>query len=916
MRESNRAVWGRLSPLLDRALDLDPAARHDLVASLRSDEPSVADALERLLAEHDRVAASDFLETAPFAPAAPMAGRSVGGYTLVRPLGAGGMGTVWLAARSDGRFEGHVALKFLNLSGLDDAARERFRREGTLLARLSHPNIARLFDAGVSDAGQPFLVLEHVEGTRIDRYADDHRLDVGARLTLLLQVADAVAHAHANLVVHRDLKPSNVLVDGSGRTKLLDFGIAALVDESSTASPSTLTLAAGAALTPEHAAPEQAAGGTVTTATDVYALGVLLYQMLTGRHPTMPGEGSSHSVILRALAECQPRRPSDVVSAFQAVDPDCRRILDARSTTRDRLARACKGDLDTIAAKALKKDSRERYQSVEALADDVRRHLKDEPIAARPDSFAYRSRKFVRRHRLGVAAMVAVVVSLSAGMYVANRERVKAEHRFGQVRALANRVLRLDSQIRLLPGSTAARHEVVAMAKDYLEALRPDAEADIDLALELAFAYYRLASAQGVPSTANLGLSSDAAESLGHAEALFDSVLARTPRHPTALLQSANVFEARMMLADNARRDEEALRHARRAVERVDLFLAGGQATDAQKFAAAQLLGNVALFHKNAGQYAEAIAYARRNIALVPAVDRADEIRAQSWSIIADAMRLSGDLDGALAAIRESRRLLEHVPASDAARIQARFNVLWREGLILGEEGRISLGRSDEAIVAFQGAFDLVEDWASKDTANAGSRVLVANAARELGELLRRRDPARALAAYDRALHRLGEVKDNPRARRSEVELLSGSSYPLRALGRSTEARQRLDDAFARLQQLETDLVNKIELGSETDTALRARADHLADTGDTARAIDTYRALHDRVSGTAAPRERLIDACSLSRLYEALSSLHRRAGEGELASDFDTRRLELWRHWNARLPGNAFVQAQLAARVQ
>ena len=428
-----------------------------------------------------------------------MAGRSVGGYTLVRPLGAGGMGTVWLAERSDGRFEGHVALKFLNLSGLDDAARERFRREGTLLARLSHPNIARLFDAGVSDAGQPFLVLEHVEGTRIDRYADDHGLGVGARLTLLLQVADAVAHAHANLVVHRDLKPSNVLVDGSGRTKLLDFGIAALVDESATASPSTLTLASGAALTPEHAAPEQAAGGTVTTATDVYALGVLLYQMLTGRHPTMPGEGASHAVILRALAECQPRRPSDVVSAFQAVDPDCRRILDARNTSRDRLARACQGDLDTIAAKALKKDARERYQSVAALADDVRRHLRDEPIAARPDSFAYRSRKFVRRHRLGVAAMVAVVASLSAGMYVANRERVKAEHRFGQVRALANRVLRLDSQIRLLPGSTTARHEVVAMAKDYLEALRPDAESDIDLALELAVAYYRLASAQGVP---------------------------------------------------------------------------------------------------------------------------------------------------------------------------------------------------------------------------------------------------------------------------------------------------------------------------------------------------------------------------------------------------------------------------------
>ena len=592
-------------------------------------------------------------------------------------------------------------------------------------------------------------MLEYVEGTRIDRYADDHRLDVAARLTLLLQVADAVAHAHANLVVHRDLKPSNVLVDGSGRTKLLDFGIAALVDESSTANPSTLTLAAGAALTPEHAAPEQAAGGTVTTATDVYALGVLLYQMLTGRHPTMPGEGASHSVILRALAECQPRRPSDVVSAFQAVDPDCRRILDARNTTRDRLARACQGDSDTIAAKALKKDARERYQSVAALADDVRRHLRDEPIAARPDSFAYRSRKFVRRHRLGVAAMVAVVVSLSAGMYVANRERVKAEHRFGQVRALANRVLRLDSQIRPAPrlhcGQARGRGDGEGLPRSLASGRRGRHRPRPRAGCSPTTGLLRRRAYRG---PANLGLSSDAAESLGHAEALFDSVLARTPRHPTALLQSANVFEARMMLADNARRDEEALRHARRAVERVDLFLAGGQATDAQKFAAAQLLGNVALFHKNAGQYAEAIAYARRNIALVPAVDRADEIRAQSWSIIADAMRLSGDLDGALAAIRESRRLLEHVPASDAARIQARFNVLWREGLILGEEGRISLGRPDEAIAAFQGAFDLVEDWASKDTANAGSRVLVANAARELGELLRRRDPARALAVY------------------------------------------------------------------------------------------------------------------------------------------------------------------------
>ena len=236
MPEFNPALWQRLSPLLDRALDLEPTARRDLLAAVRLEDPGLASALEGLLAEHQRVLASDFLEIPPLdAEARPsMAGQVVGGYTLVRPLGMGGMGTVWLARRSDGRFEGSAAVKFVNLAVLDDAGHERFRREGTLLARLSHPHIARLLDAGVTESGQPFLVLEYVEGMRIDHYAAEHRLDVPGRLALFMQVADAVAHAHANLVVHRDLKPSNVLVDANGQVKLLDFGIATLVASGST----------------------------------------------------------------------------------------------------------------------------------------------------------------------------------------------------------------------------------------------------------------------------------------------------------------------------------------------------------------------------------------------------------------------------------------------------------------------------------------------------------------------------------------------------------------------------------------------------------------------------------------------------------------------------------------------------------
>ena len=241
MQKLNRALWLRLSPLLDRALDVEPPLRDQFLASVHAEDPQLAAALERLLAEHQRVVASDFLEAVPFEPdAAPsMAGQAVGVYTLVRPLGAGGMGTVWLARRSDGRFEGNVAVKLVNLAVFDGLAVERFRREGTLLARLSHPCIARLLDAGVTDAGQPFLVLEYVEGTRLDRYAAEQELSVKARLELLLQVTDAVAHAHANLVVHRDLKPSNVLVDTDGRVKLLDFGIATLLEKGSAGGPST-----------------------------------------------------------------------------------------------------------------------------------------------------------------------------------------------------------------------------------------------------------------------------------------------------------------------------------------------------------------------------------------------------------------------------------------------------------------------------------------------------------------------------------------------------------------------------------------------------------------------------------------------------------------------------------------------------
>jgi serine/threonine-protein kinase len=371
--------------------------------------------LQTLLKEHDALGGEGFLEAgaAMLASPAPLTGQTVGAYTLESPIGQGGMGTVWVARRSDGRFEGRAAVKFLNVSFLGGAGEERFKREGNFLARLAHPNIAHLIDAGLSASGQPYLVLEHVEGNQIDAYCNDHSLDTEARSRLFLDVLAAVAHAHANLIVHRDIKPSNVLVTDDGQVKLLDFGIAKLLeDQAPEVAATVLTREGQRALTPAYAAPEQVTGGPVTTGTDVYALGVLLYQLLAGKHPA---EAALHSPadLIKAIVDTEPLRPSDTVSPT------------------NKLKRALRGDLDTIIAKALKKSPAERYASVTALADDLRRYLKNEPISARPDRIAYRARKFVKRNQMAVvlasAALIATVAGVISTIIQARNARIERD---------------------------------------------------------------------------------------------------------------------------------------------------------------------------------------------------------------------------------------------------------------------------------------------------------------------------------------------------------------------------------------------------------------------------------------------------------------------------------------------------------
>ena len=409
-----------LARLLDAALDLDPSERAAWLLEVRRTTPAAGAAVSSLLAREPALEAQGFLDrtTSPDTLALPtLAGHGIGHYTLLRPLGRGAMGAVWLARRNDGRYEAEVAIKLLNLSLLDPVGRERFRREGNTLARVTHPNISHLIDAGVTSLGQPYLVLERVDGEPIDEYCDRLCLAPESRIRLFRQVLSAVVHAHASLVVHRDLKPSNILVTADGTVKLLDFGIAKLLEEDTGAAERTeLTEAGGAPLTPAYAAPEQVTGAPITVGTDVYALGVLLHVLLSGSHPT-GGQGRTGPEQLRDLVDREPVRLATAITAEAAP---------RRAASLGRLRRLYAGDLGTIVARALEKDPARRYPTVAELRDDLDRLLRNEPVLARPASRSYRLRKFVRRNRVLASIGAIAAVSLLLGTGIASMQMMEA----------------------------------------------------------------------------------------------------------------------------------------------------------------------------------------------------------------------------------------------------------------------------------------------------------------------------------------------------------------------------------------------------------------------------------------------------------------------------------------------------------
>jgi serine/threonine-protein kinase len=509
--------WQRLMPLLDEALDLPPEARRAFVA--RTD-PALRDDLAALLAADEE--ADDFLNDAAVdwastlieeierATAEPTleAGTLVGSYRVVRTLGQGGMGTVYLADRADGQFEQRVALKLIRPGMGRHEILRRFLQERQILARLQHPNIARLLDGGITDSGQPYFAMEYVDGLPITEYCDARRLGVDERLGLFRDVAGAVAYAHLNLVVHRDLKPSNILVTAEGVPKLLDFGIAKLLHETDSEDTLIETQAGLRVMTPEYAAPEQVRGDAVTTATDTYALGVALYELLTGHRPYY-FERRSPAEIERVICERPPSRPSTVVTRAEEVQPldgapetlKPDEIAAARATLPRRLRRRLSGDLDTILLKALRKEPHRRYANAEALVEDLRRHRTGQPISARKDNVGYRVRAFVRRHRVGVMTTVAVACLLFVGLWASVLQMQAAEREAARTEAVKDFLIGLFEEPAAEPaGRALSAPELLARGAE-----RADAFADRPaLQAELLTLLAALSAEQGRPQQATV----------------------------------------------------------------------------------------------------------------------------------------------------------------------------------------------------------------------------------------------------------------------------------------------------------------------------------------------------------------------------------------------------------------------------
>ena len=719
--------WQRLNEIFHAALALDPGDRSAYLSGAAAGDASLRQEAEQLLDAYQRSEADPGVigrfETSLDALAAPpVAGRHVGPYRVSAEIGRGGMGVVWLADRADGQFEQRVAIKLIK-RGMDTAQiLDRFRIERQILASLDHPHIARLIDGGTTDDGLPYFVMEHIEGQPIDRFADNRRLSVRQRLELFLQVCDAVSYAHRHLIVHRDIKPQNILVTGGGAPKLLDFGIAKVLQDAG--DQGTHTLGGHQLLTPDYASPEQVEGRPTTTQTDVYSLGVVLYELLTGRSPYRPRTWSTPDVCesVRSSEIDRPSlavgRPVDASATGRRAGPRPDRPAATGAGTLDRLRLQLRGDLDAIVLAALRRDPARRYGSVDQLASDIRRHLQGLPVRARADSLWYRGAKFVRRNRVAVAAAVLIALTLVGGTVttlwqarnaqtqalLAQQAQARAERRFAEVRRLAN-VLLFDyhDAIRDLPGATPVRQRLVRDALQYLNGLAEEGRGDPSLQRELALAYRRVADLQGDGGGDSLGDTAGAIESHRKSLAILESLLAARPDSEALRWDVADgTLELSQSISVTADQ-QEAFTLARQAVTRFEGLVTGATPPLDQRLSLARAYDTLGTLLLESGNPREALELHQRQQRLLEDAPKADRVQpalrralSVAYQHLGDAQSTFGDQQAALASFEHSLRLRQALSAEFP--LNTDYRALLAHAHYWSADTLVKLGRPRDAL--------------------------------------------------------------------------------------------------------------------------------------------------------------------------------------------------------------------------
>ncbi|HYL84910.1 MAG TPA: serine/threonine-protein kinase [Candidatus Angelobacter sp.] len=559
----SRSDWSEVERVLATVIDLPKAERQSRVMDLCAGNQGLRAEVESLLAAHE--SADSFLEPRPLVTSKPtsgfsLAGKQLGPYQLLEAIGEGGMGTVYSAERTDGRFQKRVAIKVALGAVHSPELLRRFSGEQQILATLEHPNIARLLDAGVSPEGIPYLVMEYVEGTPLNEYCRAQRIPTRKRLVLFQAICSAVSYAHQHLVVHRDIKPGNILVTSDGIPKLLDFGIAKIVDEWRGAE-AEVTRSILNPMTPDYASPEQACGGTITTATDIYSLGVVLYELVTEQRPYEVAGKPLHEA-MRIISEKEPQKPSAVMRDKQK-----------QSSSADRSVAGFSVDLDAIVAKAMRKDPQQRYASSHELANDLGRYLSGLPVSAHRGTLRYVATKFISRHKIAVLASAVALILAVAGVAavvwqarIARRQKETAQRRFEQVRSLAKSLMfEVHDSIKDLPGATPARKLIVERALEYLDGLSQEAGGDASLQRELAAAYERVGDVQGYPYVANLGDPVGAAASYRKSLVIQESLLQTDPGNAALKRELSGTYWKAGICLDASSNFQGALENLRRA---------------------------------------------------------------------------------------------------------------------------------------------------------------------------------------------------------------------------------------------------------------------------------------------------------------------------------------------------------------